>query len=303
MRKKTMQEYIKELNEIGNKCVPLEEYINTNTPIKHRCPNCGNEEWYVRPRDILKRNLNKCCKCYKNKQKTNEEFLIEIEGLVGNEYTFLEEYTKANKKILVRHNKCGYEYKVSPHQFLNNHTRCPKCSPNCKNNTENFKKFIKDNEGDNYTLLSEYKNNRNHVLIRHNECGYEYKVSPRNFISGKRCPKCSMSKGEDMILKILSKNNKQFETQYRIDDCRKVKPLPFDFAIFDNNKLIYLIEFDGIQHFKPVKMFDGEEGFKETKIRDNIKNEYCKNNNIPLLRIPYTQINNIEDVLKKYSII
>ena len=55
------------------------------------------------------------------------------------------------------------------------------------------------------------------------------------------------------------------------------------------------IEFDGEQHFIPIDYFGGIENFKKIKIRDKIKNEYCKNNSIHLIRIRYDE--NVEDLL------
>ena len=59
------------------------------------------------------------------------------------------------------------------------------------------------------------------------------------------------------------------------------------------------IEYDGRQHFEIVKKFGGLEGFIDTKIRDTIKNTYCKKNNIKLIRIPYWDFDNIEKILHK----
>ena len=60
------------------------------------------------------------------------------------------------------------------------------------------------------------------------------------------------------------------------------------------------IEFDGSQHFYP---FDDSEYYKnefvKLQLNDKIKNEYCLNNNIKLIRIPYTEIKNINVILKK----
>ena len=67
--------------------------------------------------------------------------------------------------------------------------------------------------------------------------------------------------------------------------------LRFDFAILENDQVIRLIEFDGIQHSKEQKYFS--HNLTEIKTNDNIKNEYCKTNNIPLVRIPYWERNNI----------
>jgi hypothetical protein len=55
-----------------------------------------------------------------------------------------------------------------------------------------------------------------------------------------------------------------------------------------NNRIIYIcIEYDGEEHFRYVEIWGGEEEFENIKIRDQIKNEYCKNNNIRLIRIKY----------------
>ena len=64
-------------------------------------------------------------------------------------------------------------------------------------------------------------------------------------------------------------------------------------------ELIVCIEYDGIQHFEPIERFGGKEEFSRTKIRDNIKTQYCKDNNIKLIRIPYWDFDNIEMILKK----
>ena len=65
------------------------------------------------------------------------------------------------------------------------------------------------------------------------------------------------------------------------------------FYLLDSN---ICIEYDGIQHFEPVNDFGGEIEFNNIQIRDNIKNEYCKNNNINLIRIRYDE--NIEEKIK-----
>ena len=58
------------------------------------------------------------------------------------------------------------------------------------------------------------------------------------------------------------------------------------------------IEFDGKQHFKSIEFFGGEEIFNNTKIRDDIKNRFCLDNNIKIIRIPYNKYKDIEKILK-----
>ncbi len=83
--------------------------------------------------------------------------------------------------------------------------------------------------------------------------------------------------------------------QYRIKNCRYKKPLPFDFYL---PKYKLLIEFDGWQHYNMTSR-DTKESFELRKKRDEIKTNYCKDNNIELLRISYLERDNIEKILKE----
>lgn len=86
------------------------------------------------------------------------------------------------------------------------------------------------------------------------------------------------------------------------EGCKNKTSLRFDFCTYSEEDKIKLIEFDGIQHFKPFKRFGGEEGFIKRQERDKIKDIFCINNNIPLLRIRYDEID-IEDKIKKFLFI
>ena len=72
------------------------------------------------------------------------------------------------------------------------------------------------------------------------------------------------------------------------------RPLPFDFYLPDYN---ILIEFDGKQHYVIESFGKDLDTFISIKIRDTIKNIYCDKNNLNLIRIPYWEINNIEEIL------
>lgn len=128
--------------------------------------------------------------------------------------------------------------------------------------------------------------------------GHEpYYKAIRKFSKGQRCPECKVSRGETKINEILNKYGIEYKAQYKDKNCIHIYVLPFDFAIMKNGKIVLLIEFDGKQHFEPVEHFGGKEHFDITQKRDKIKNEYCKKNNIPLLRIPYWEFDNIESIL------
>lgn len=128
------------------------------------------------------------------------------------------------------------------------------------------------------------------------QCGEIVTVNSHYLVSGdtKSCGCLKSSYGEELIADILKENNIPFSTQYWFTDCRDKAPFPFDFAIFnENNNLSRLIEYDGEQHFKPIPHWGGEEGLKERQQHDQIKNDYCKAHNIPLVRIPYTELKNL----------
>ena len=142
------------------------------------------------------------------------------------------------------------------------------------------------------------------------KCGvHSFHMTPTNTadINSCTCQACAdiRYKGPRVIKDLLNKYNISYDTEYRFNDCVHQKSLPFDFVIFNSNKTIKnLIEYDGEQHSKFIPYFHGdEEGFKLQQLRDNIKTEYCKTHNIPLIRIPYTEYNNIENILKTNNII
>ena len=106
-------------------------------------------------------------------------------------------------------------------------------------------------------------------------------------------------KGEEKISEILTINKIPFIKQKSFNNCKNTNVLKFDFYI--DNK--YLIEYDGIQHFEATGGWFTEEVIQDNQKKDQIKNQYCKEHNIPLIRIPYTHLNNLclEDLLLETS--
>ena len=105
---------------------------------------------------------------------------------------------------------------------------------------------------------------------------------------------CIASSGEFKISQILSNANISFKKQVMFENCLDKKQLRFDFGVYnDNDELLYLIEFDGIQHFEFTGGWNDEQNHEDTKRRDAIKNNYCFVNQIPLIRIPYYHQNSL----------
>ena len=99
------------------------------------------------------------------------------------------------------------------------------------------------------------------------------------------------SAGERKIYDILSSSGLNFKEEYIFPDLvsSSGRPLRFDFAVFtlDGSTLAFLIEFQGEQHYKPVKIYGGKKGFYRQRYNDSKKREYCRKRKIPLVIIPY----------------
>lgn len=148
--------------------------------------------------------------------------------------------------------------------------------------------------------------------IKCKKCGKIYQEVPNQIVSDNRnrgnnpceCWK-RISKGELKIEALLKNNNIIYEKEYKFSDCLSPKGNPMKFDYWVNNQ--YIIEYDGEQHFHSVSFGDtkkdGEEKLNLYKEYDSIKNKYCENKNIPLIRIPYTHYNDIciEDLLLNTS--
>ena len=133
-------------------------------------------------------------------------------------------------------------------------------------------------------------------------CGKEVSINGSDARAGLTisCGCSRSSRGEILIRNFLDNNNYQYKEQYSFSDLYgNNKPLKFDFAIFNNEKIFTLIEFQGEQHYVAKDFFGGEEQLKRQQEYDQEKRDYCKNNNIKLLEIPYTEIENIDNILIK----
>lgn len=144
------------------------------------------------------------------------------------------------------------------------------------------------------------------VCPEHRDVGVQYMTYHnlnRNTRDNSGCAYCHSSKWENEIRHLLDKLGLRYVTQKVFEDLTDQKPLRFDFFLTEKRKAI---EYDGRHHFEPI-CFNGIskemaiEEFKETIKRDKMKDEYCLNNNIPLLRIPYYNFNNAESLIKEFA--
>lgn len=162
-----------------------------------------------------------------------------------------------------------------------------KYQPATLSNEEAIKRF-KIVHGDKYTYdFTKYTSRRRKVIITCPKHG-NFNQLVDNHRRGYGCPKCgaNSSKGEEKIEKYLMGRNIKYQREYKTAGCKYKNTLGFDFSIWINGQQ-RLIEYNGIQHYKPVSKFGGQESLDWHITTDKIKFNYCAQNNIPLLVIPY----------------
>jgi len=301
----TNDERIENFNKVHNYeyDYSLTNFIRSNLKVKIICKKC-NSVFEQRPNDHL--NGQGCPKCNAKLKLTEEEIVKKANEVHNNKYDYSlflkyslnNDYKTQKTKIDIICPIHG-EFK----QQINNHLNgkgCKECAKNTKKTNNKFEKesnIIHNNRWD-YSLV-DYINARTNVKIICKEHGI-FEVSPNNHLSKKSgCPDCNESKGELYISEILNKYNIKYEKQYKLfhEKYAPISPLKADFYLPDKN---IIIEYNGIQHYKPFKHFGGKEGLKENKERDNRKKLICIDYKIKLIKIhyKYNTYKKIEEKLK-----
>ena len=312
--KKTFDQVAKEVAQLSKgEYKVLPPYKNSKTKMEFIHLACGS---HFKMKFNAFQQGQRCPICAnKHRSKlrtmTNDEFVKRVESTWGNEYTLLSEYINSDTPIKVKHNKCGNIYMTRPADFIRGHgclkcsyvERSPKIGVNQRTPLSDVKKSIKNILGSDYIVLTkdnEYKGNRQHIKIKHLVCNTVYEARYSDIQSHHTgCPHCNQSKGERLIFNTLAYHFNLSETKDFYYGYILPNRLHLDFYL-PHYRLG--IEYDGIQHFKPINYFGGIDSYLDIIKRDKNKDTYCKDNHITLIRIPYTVTTNKEivDILTKY---
>lgn len=270
-----------------------------NGKIQWRCRcDCGNEK------DVLSTSLTsghtQSCGCLQ-KEKTSAANKRNID-LVGHRFGRLVVLSRsATSAKWVCRCDCGNLVEVTTTHLKTGHTKSCGC---LQKDIASEVRGINLN-GQRFGLLTvegldiEKSTSEKKYWICQCDCGNRISVSTGDLRSGntQSCGCSKLSHGEMKIKSLLEEYNIPFEQEKSFPDC--VNPstnrlLRFDF--FVNNQ--YLIEFDGKQHYEQSPNWEPLEDIQK---RDRIKDTWCKEHNITLIRIPYTKLNTltIEDLLPK----
>lgn len=294
---------IEEINEIvKNTTAKLisTSYKGVQEMLEFEC-KCG-ERFFTTWSSFNNHKRHTCIKCsYKNRSEKVRNVLT---GKVVGELTVLEiDEDKTNKTGKVYWKcicSCGREKSISSSLLSTEKQK----SCGCKAPINKY--FTLDDVKKKTSEISDCKVLSTEYISAHKKltflcsCGKEFQRSWANFTNKnkRKCPSCVKKESslEREVREVLEQMGEEFFQQHIFDECRNEMVLPFDFYIQKKN---IAIEVDGIHHFEPIDYYGGEEQFKKQKIRDEIKNNFCKDNGIKLIRIPYWEVKNASIILQK----
>ena len=241
--------------------------------IKNGCPKCNIE------------------KRASNDRFTTEDFIKKSKEVHGDRYTYENtKYVDSNHILTITCPVHG-DFEQYPRNHYNG-ANCPKCTGNYIPTTKEWVVTAKLKHGDRYDYSNvNYINKKTKVNIKCIKHGI-FSITPDDHIHKMAgCPKCSESKGEQRIRMFLELNKIQYLREFSFNNSRK----RFDFYLPELN---ILIEYDGLQHFKPVDFFGGKEAFIKQQASDKEKNKLAKEYKIPLIRVPYLRINDVGEYVR-----
>ena len=285
-------EFMNNLQSVqGNNYEVLNEYNGTKNKLLVKHLKC-NKIYETYADYLIKGRCKYCSNTYK---RTTEEFIKELHEVWNDEFEVIGSYAGRFEEIEIKHNKEGcYDiFKTTPKSLLSGHG-CAKCNNNKKLTQEEFEERVYQLYKGTFIVSGQYLSMKKPIKMVHVGCGGEITTKPdtvlRYLIACNNCPK---TLGEARIKNVLDNFNLKYKYQYYFNDCRNIEPLRFDFGVLDDDEnLIILVEYDGEYHEKDIR------GTLEyIQHNDEIKNKYCEDNSIPLLRISYKDKYILEEIL------
>lgn len=309
---KTIEDIRKYVESVSNcKLLTTDKYTGVKQKMDFLC-ECG-KVFTIKLHSFKAKQYKVCRSCANVMANTQRLTLEDVKKKVEeiSDCELLEkEYLNNSTKMKFRCG-CGEIFHTSWSEFKpdkpnNNNRKCNKCSNQYSWKYEEVVEYVVQNSNCNL-LEREYKTLHTKMRFKCG-CGGEFVATFRDFRDRfkRRCNSCARvrSSFEEHIYNLLNKFKIEFEEQYTYDDCigiKGVNKMPFDFYLPKYN---LLIEADGQHHYK--KRFGRtEQEFIDTLHNDKLKDEYCKKNNINLLRIPYWKASKSEEIileeLNKYA--
>lgn len=285
----------------GNDFQFLSKYTNKSNLIKAKHVPCGTI--VTKKGSAFTSSVLPCGYCL-NRFSGKADLERKIHSLFGDEYSVIGDYEKSTVETDFKHNLCGYIFPAKPSVLMSRKGYCPKCS-GWRRTTEEAQMKVRELLGEEYEVIGEYTGVHKPFILKHHVCGQllnttYMKLQKHNH----RCP-CShgrfSAQGQIKIRRLLSERPYiTYETRYALEDCSYLYPLPFDFAVFKGNVLMGVIDFHDKKHFEPIEEIGGLETLLEIQKRDQIKEDFCLEQEIDYIKINHSETNNIHPILKHF---
>jgi len=273
----------------------LVSYTKAISKVEIICKTHGS--FFISPNNLLQGHG--CPSCSKNKKMNTDEFIKKAKLIFDSKFDYSSSiYTGMNNKVKIICPEHGeFEQRASHH--LNGHG-CSKCYGNNVNNTIEFIQKANDKHNKKYDYSNViYEGAKKQIKIICHTHG-DFLQMPYKHLEGHGCYKCNISKGEIEIRRILDELSINYIQRKSFSTCRNTKTNKLLFFDFYLPQLNYCIEYDGEQHFRSVDYFGGEKTLSDIIFRDEIKNKYCINNKIKLLRIQSKDFKKIKIILENF---
>jgi len=295
-QKLKFDEFIKRASKLfNNKYNYIDDNFDYKKNMKCECKKHGI--FNLNPERHITR-LSECPKCIEERNKISlDEFIMKSNIIHDNKYDYsLVNFETLKDKIEIICPKHGRFIQYATHH-IHNKKGCKYCTREKSINTY-LLNFIKDcniihNSKYDYSKINLTKlKNKIEIICPIHGSFFKRPYEHLNKKSG--CQLCKSSKGEKKIRSFLIKNRIKFDEQKKFKECKNVRELPFDFYL---PKLNICIEYDGEQHYNAIEIWGGDDRLNNIKSNDSIKNYFCTQNNIKLIRIPYKDYDNIDTIL------
>lgn len=273
------------------------EYVNASDKVDIRHLRCGTL-LKISPTGFL--SGTRCRHCYESSWLSEEDVASQVFANTNGEYSYEGGFKNSRSKMLVRHTLCKNTFSVTPDSFNRKGTRCPKCSIAERSSKRaktlgEFSKEVAEFSGGEYAVVGDYVNVNTKTEFYHKTCGTITSISPSNFINGyTKCSSCYSFRGEKAVSDVLDSLSIEYSREHTFEYLGRKR---YDFFIPSLN---IAIEYDGEQHFKAVDHWGGEEALKRTQESDALKNDFCDFMGIDLLRIPYWEFDNIDEIVTNF---
>lgn len=279
------------------------EYYNQRSIMTFQNLICGHQ-WTSQADSIL--DGTDCPTCASERshkaQRIPHEVFTERLKIKNPDIMLLSRYTKATEYIDCECAIYHHQWKARGYNLMSGFG-CPVCAnqrtgDRCRASQDYFEQRLAQ-ALPTAIPIGQYINSKTPVAIECGECHEVYFGAPVNLYKGEGCPYCKMPHGERAIKSYLDEQDISYTPGKRYDGLVGVGggKLSYDFYLPVYNALV---EFQGEQHHHAVDQFGGQQQFEVQQKHDQLKREYAKQHNIPLLEIWYYDINRIPDLLSYF---